>query len=313
MTKPIALLFPGQGAQMVGMGVALAEQFEIVRLWYERAEKACELPLVQLIHEGPEERLNLTENLQPALLTVEIGLWMALRAVKRVKVAVALGHSLGEYAALVAAGALAPAEAVRLVRKRGRYMQEAVPPGVGGMLAVIGLRREYVEQACKEMADDAHKAWVSNDNGADQLVVSGHIPVLRRMMPMLKEIGARRVVPLQVSAPFHSPLMEPAAERLEKDLAAITFKEPAFPVIANAGAEPYGGAEEIPSGLYRQVIAPVRFRESLMQVPRFQPFRLVELGPRPVLSGLAKRVIPNIPVTLIDNPETLSAVIKEIA
>jgi len=313
MTKPIALLFPGQGAQTVGMGVALAKQFEIVRLWYERAEKACELPLVQLIHEGPEDRLNLTENLQPALLMVEIGLWMALRAAKRGKGVGALGHSLGEYAALVAAGAISPAEAVRLVRKRGRYMQEAVPPGVGGMLAVIGLRREYVEQACKELGDESHKAWVSNDNGAEQLVVSGHIPVLRRMIPVLKEIGARRVVPLQVSAPFHSPLMESAAERLEKDLAAIKFKAPSFPVIANAGAEPYAAADEVAGGLYRQVIAPVRFRESLMQVPRFQPYRLVELGPRPVLSGLAKRVIPDIPVMLIDNPDNLAAALKEIS
>jgi [acyl-carrier-protein] S-malonyltransferase len=312
MAQPIALMFPGQGSQAVGMGVALMERFAAVGRWVEEAEAACGLPLRRLLRDGPEDELRLTEILQPALLTVEIALWLALRETADVRVAVALGHSLGEYAALVAAGALAPAAAVSLVRRRGRYMQEAVPAGLGGMAAVMELPAERVEALCREASDDQALVWLSNDNCPNQVVVSGHLPAIERLTPLLKAAGARRTVPLKVSAPFHCPLMQPAANRLAVDLAATEFRPPAFPVVANHSAAPYvHGA--VADGLTRQVVSPVRFRESLSGLAAFGPSRLVELGPGSVLSGLAKRTLPGAAVAQIDAPDKLDAFLAESA
>lgn len=313
MAKAVVLLFPGQGAQVVGMGVALAEKYPVVADWYAEAEEACGLPLRQIIAEGPNEKLLLTEIQQPALLMVEIGAYLALQQHVKPRVVVALGHSLGEYAALVAAGALDRVDAVRLVRHRGRYMQDAVPLGVGGMMAVLGLRGEQINRLCEEFAEADARAWLSNDNCSGQIVVSGHIKALKRLGPILKELGAKRVVPLAVSAPFHCPLMEPAAEALAEDLAQLEFKKPQFPVIANFSAEPYRDAAAVPLGLRLQVEAPVRFRESLAAVQQYEPDFVLDLGPRPVISGLAKRTIPQIPILQVSNPENVAAAAKVLA
>lgn len=294
------------------MGVALAQRFASVGSWFERAEEACGLPLRHILREGPEEKLRLTEILQPALLTVEIGLWLALRELADARVVASLGHSLGEYAALVAAGALLPETAVSLVRKRGAYMQEAAPAGLGGMSAVLGLDAEVVERHCNMTAEETTRAWVSNDNCPGQVVISGHLAAIERVTPLLRQAGARRIAPLKVSAPFHCPLMKPVADRLAADLAQVRFAAPAWPVIANFNAAPYASAEAIGDGLIRQVVAPVRFRESLALLPSLGAVKLLELGPGSVLSGLAKRTIPDCPIFQADNPEKLEDLAREL-
>jgi [acyl-carrier-protein] S-malonyltransferase len=313
MPQPIALMFPGQGAQTVGMGVALAERFAVVERWFASAEEAAEFPLRRLLREGPEDQLRLTEFLQPALLAVEIGAWFAWRELVERPPAAALGHSLGEYAALVAADALAPEAAVRLARRRGRYMQEAVPPGLGGMSAVTELPAERVAALCEEASDAAAQVWLSNDNCPGQVVVSGHLAAIDRATPLLKAAGARRIVPLKVSAPFHCPLMQPAAARLAAELATIDFGAPRFPVIANWNAAPYAAAAGVADGLLRQVTQPVRFRESLLSLPAFHGVAGVELGPGTVLSGLGRRTLPEWRFYQADEPAKLAAVVQESA
>jgi len=313
MAQPVALLFPGQGAQAVGMGLALAEKFAAVAAWYQRADEAAGLPLRKYLREGPEDELRRTEILQPALLTVEVGVWLALCELMEVNACAAAGHSLGEYAALVAAGALTPEKAVEIVRRRGRYMQEATPIGVGGMAAVLGLEAEQVEQLCARVSDDQGRVWLSNDNCPGQLVISGHLAALERVGPILKAAGAKRIIPLKVSAPFHCPLMQPAADSLRQDLARIEFREPAFPVIANFSGQPYSGAETLMDGLAQQVVQPVKFRTSLLTMTRFQPHDLLELGPGNVLAGLARRTVPEIPVHGAGSPEELEMLVKDLA
>ena len=288
------------------MGVALAERYSVVSEWYQRAEEAAGLPLSRLLREGPAEQLRRTEILQPAMLTVEVGVWYALRERLAPTVVAAAGHSLGEYAALIAAGALAAEDAVALVGKRGRYMQQAVPEGEGGMAAVIGLAPEQIAEICRQSGDDRHRVWLSNDNCPGQAVVSGHAQAIERAAVMLKEAGARRVVPLQVSAPFHCPLMQPAADRLAADLADVDFTVPAFPVIANCSARPYADADGIRAGLAKQVVQPVRFRESMAVLAACQPAVWVEAGPGTVLTGLAKRTISDISIYQVSTPEQLT-------
>jgi [acyl-carrier-protein] S-malonyltransferase len=312
MAKPVALLFPGQGAQVLGMGLPLAEAFPVVAEWYEQAEDACKLPLRDILANGPAETLRLTEILQPTLLTVEIGAWLALNELVKPKVVVALGHSLGEYAALVAAGALDAAEAVLLVRKRGAYMQAAVPNGVGGMMAVMGLRTEHVERACDEFSGEGAKVWLSNDNCPGQVVISGHVAALKKVAVLLKELGASRMVVLEVSAPFHCPLMIDAGEALAEELAEIEIGTPTFPVLANYNSQPYETPDGIRVGLERQVEAPVRFRQSLLAVQRYKPAFALDLGPRPVAAGLAKRTIREVPLLVTDTLERLEQAAKEI-
>ena len=313
MPPPIALMFPGQGAQAVGMGVALAERFGAVERWFARAEEAADFPLRRLLRDGPEEQLRLTEFLQPALLTVEIGALLALRELADGRVVAALGHSLGEFAALVAAGAMTPEAAVRLARRRGRYMQEAVPAGLGGMSAVTELAPERIEALCREASGDAAQVWLSNDNCPGQAVVSGHLAAIERLTPRLKAAGARRVIPLNVSAPFHCPLMKPAADRLAADLARLAFAAPQFPVIANCDAQAYPDGGAVADRLTRQATQPVRFRESLLQLAAYGAKVGVELGPGTVLSGLARRTLPGFPVFQADAPDKLDAAVKEIA
>jgi [acyl-carrier-protein] S-malonyltransferase len=293
--------------------MALAERHANVAAWYRRAEEASGLPLGRLLREGPDEDLQKTEYLQPALLTVEIGAWLALRESVELEIAAAAGHSLGEYAALVAAGALEPEAAVALVRRRGLYMQEAVPLGVGAMAAVVGLDAGPVAACCAQASDGETRVWLSNDNSPGQVVVSGHRAAVERATPLLTQAGARRVIPLKVSAPFHCPLMQPAADRLARDLAQLAIRDPAFPVFANCRAEAYRDAADVRAGLLAQVVQPVRFRESLQRMAEASPRAMIEVGPGTVLTGLARRTIPDMLVYQVSTPEQIDAMKKGIA
>ncbi|MGB9610148.1 MAG: ACP S-malonyltransferase, partial [Bryobacteraceae bacterium] len=256
----IAFLFPGQGSQAVGMGKALADTWPVARQVFEEADDVLGFPISRLCFEGPEEELRLTENTQPALLTVSIA---ALRVLEQegFRPSYVAGHSLGEYSALVAAGSLAFRDAVRLVRNRGRYMQEAVPPGVGAMAAVLRPPMDRLEQILAEAAQ-GEVVTAANFNSPEQVVIAGHAGAVARASEALKEAGARRVVPLPVSAPFHCPLMQPAQQRLKTDLDATAFADLAVPLVNNVDARLVTTGAEARDGLHRQVSGAVRWTDS---------------------------------------------------
>jgi len=249
----IAFLFPGQGSQAVGMGKALAETFEAARRVFEEADEALQFPITRLCFEGPEDQLRLTENTQPALLTVSIAAFRVLEQ-EGLRPAWVAGHSLGEYSALVAAGSLTFRDAVRLVRLRGRYMQEAVPPGVGAMAAVLKPPMERLEQILAESAQ-GEIVTAANFNSPEQVVIAGHAGAVARATEALKAAGAKRVVPLQVSAPFHCPLMRPAQERLKADLDATPFAPLQVPLINNTDARRITTGDEARDGLCVRFLA----------------------------------------------------------
>jgi [acyl-carrier-protein] S-malonyltransferase len=288
----LALLFPGQGSQEVGMGRDVCEASAEARAVFERADAALGLPLSKLCFEGPEEELRRTEITQPALLTTCIALLRALEA-KGAPLApdYLLGHSLGEYTALVAAGALAFEDAVKLVHARGRFMQEAVPVGEGAMAAVLGIKSEAVAEACRAAARETG-AIVSpaNLNAPEQTVIAGATAAVERAGALAKEAGARRTVTLPVSAPFHCALMQPAAEKLAFELARVKFSAPAPPVLSNVEAEPNVDPTRIPALLAAQVTAPVRFVECVQKLAQLGVERVVEIGPGGVLTGLVARI-----------------------
>ncbi|HEY7333992.1 MAG TPA: ACP S-malonyltransferase [Bryobacteraceae bacterium] len=289
MTKT-AFLFPGQGSQFAGMGKSLAEAYPEAARVFEAADEALGFSLSQLCFQGPEERLKLTENQQPALLTVSTAAHAALRA-NGVRADYVAGHSLGEYSALVAAGAIEFADAVRLVQKRGRYMQEAVPAGVGAMAALLKLPDGTLDRI---LADAAQGEIVSaaNLNSPDQVVVAGHAGAVSRAMELAKAAGARRAVPLQVSAPFHCPLMKPAQERLKADLGTTEFRDLETPLINNWQAREIHTGSEAREGLYEQVPNPVRWNESIRALVRSGVTRFIEVGPGSVLTGLLRNIDP---------------------
>ncbi len=285
----VAFLFPGQGSQAVGMGADLAERYPQAREVFQRADRALGEPLSQLCFAGPEEALRLTANTQPAILTVSLAVHAVLAAAGARCDAVA-GHSLGEYSAVGAACGLGVEDLVRTVRRRGELMQAAVPLGQGAMAAVLGPPREMVEAACAEASTGGEVAVAANFNAPEQTVIAGHAAAVARAGELLKARGAKRVVPLPVSAPFHSPLMVPAREGLAPVLAALPFGALAVPLYNNVDARPVETPEEVRDGLVRQVDAPVRWVELIerMAADGFDTF--VEIGPGTVLSGLVKRI-----------------------
>lgn len=302
----IAYLFPGQGSQAVGMGKALAETFEVARRVFEEAGEALGLSIARLCFEGPEDQLRLTENTQPALLTVSVA---ALRVLEQegFRPAWVAGHSLGEYSALVAAGSLSFRDAVRLVRLRGRYMQEAVPPGVGAMAAVLKPPMEQLEQILAGAAQGEVIA-AANFNSPDQVVIAGHAGAVARAGEALKAAGAKRVVPLPVSAPFHSPLMQPAQERLEADLAATHFADLRIPLINNVEAREVTSGAEARRGLYLQVSGAVRWTDSMRKLSELGCGRAVEVGAGAVLCGLMKQTAPQVRTAKFGEPADLEKV-----
>lgn len=295
-----AFLFPGQGSQKVGMDAGLA------RRRFDEADAALAYSLSAIIAEGPEAELTRTANTQPALLTVSVA-WLDELAARGITADVAAGHSLGEYAALVYAGALHFTDAVRLVHLRGTFMQEAVPEGQGAMAAIIGLEARTVADTCSEAsADPDHPGdacQAANFNGAGQVVIAGHKGAVERAMKLAKDKGAKLVKALPVSAPFHSALMAPAAERLEAELARVEIGPMKVPVVANVTAEPNRDAAQVRSLLVRQVTGSVRWEETVLTLARMGVTEAYEVGAGNVLRGLVKRIAPSI--TMLDLP-TLS-------
>jgi len=306
---PLAFLFPGQGSQKVGMGRALHEAAAEARAVFAEADAALGYPLSKLCFEGPEDQLTLTANAQPAILTVSVAALRVLRARTGLAPVAVAGHSLGEYSALVAAGALRFVDAVRLVHLRGKFMQEAVPPGAGAMAAILGLGADEVAAVCREVAG-GEVVSPANLNGGGQVVIAGHKAAVDRACVALKAKGAKRAVPLAVSAPFHCALMQPAAERLSAELARVELATPEVPVITNVEAAPNRDASRIPELLARQVTAPVRWEESVQRLASLGVRRALEVGAGNVLAGLVKRISPEIEVLAAGDPDAIGAVEK---
>ena len=284
----IAFVFPGQGSQYAGMGQELARNFPAARRVFDQADEALGFAISQLCFEGPEDQLRLTENTQPAILACSVAVHAVLRE-RGLEANYVAGHSLGEYSALVAAGSIEFAEAVCLVRKRGRYMQEAVPSGVGAMAALIGMPAGKLESICSEAAQGEVVA-PANLNSPAQAVIAGHAGAVERAMKLAKEAGARKAVLLQVSAPFHCVLMKPAQERLSADLDAIGFKDLAVPLVNNFAAREIRTGADAREGLKQQVPNPVRWEDSIRKLASEGVDRFVEVGPGKVLTGLLRNI-----------------------
>jgi [acyl-carrier-protein] S-malonyltransferase len=288
------------------MGRALAERFPEARAAFEEADRALGQPLSQLIFDGPADTLTLTENTQPAILTMSIAAQRVL-ASRGIEPGIVAGHSLGEYSAHVAAGTMAFADAVRLVRNRGRYMQEAVPVGTGAMAAILGLDAERVAQACAEAAD-GDVVSPANLNAPGQVVIAGTAAAVARALERAKALGARRAVLLQVSAPFHCALMQPAERRLEPELRALRVADPRVPVVANVDAERKTSAHAAIEALIRQVSSPVRWEDVMRQLVGAGVTRFIEVGPGTVLCGLGKKAARDAEFANVETPDDLAAV-----
>jgi [acyl-carrier-protein] S-malonyltransferase len=284
----IAFLFPGQGSQFAGMGKSLADSFPDAALVFEEADRALGFSLSRLCFEGPEDQLKLTENQQPALLTVSIAAFTVLKN-RGIQADYVAGHSLGEYSALVAAGSLDFTDAVKLVRKRGQYMQDAVPPGVGAMAALIKLPAGQLDRILTDAAQ-GEVVSAANINSPEQIVIAGHAGAVGRAVELAKAAGARAML-LQVSAPFHCPLMKPAQERLKADLDSTAFRNLSVPLINNWQAHEVRTADEAREGLYQQVPNTVHWSESVARLGLLGVDKFVEVGPGGVLTGLLRRIV----------------------
>ena len=302
----IAFVFPGQGSQAVGMGRELGENSP---RWAE-ASAALGFDMRRLCLEGPESELILTANTQPAILTVSIIAWDALVAAG-IRCSTVAGHSLGEYSALVAAGAMTFADAVRTVRARGQFMQEAVPAGEGAMAAVLGLDRAKIAEACLEAAESG-QVQVANLNAPGQTVIAGAAAAVKRAMELCKAKGAKRAVLLPVSAPFHSALLAPAARRLETVLKALAFCDPTVPLVTNVDAEPLTQGSRLLDTLVRQVTSPVRWEDVVLRMVKEGASTFVEIGPGRVLSGLIKRIVPDAKVLNVEDRASLAATLEAL-
>lgn len=298
----IAFTFPGQGSQYVGMGKELYDEFLIVRNVFEEASDVLKYDVRKMCFEGPESELTITSNTQPAILTVSVACLRVLQE-QGIKPAAVAGHSLGEYSALVAAKALSFADAVMIVRKRGQFMQECAPDK-GGMAAVLGLERELVVKACEEAADEGI-VMVANYNCPGQIVISGEAAALQKAMRLSSEYGARRVVPLQVSGPFHSLLMTKAGEMLSEALENLKINQPVYPVVANVTGQVIESASEIKELLVEQVSSSVLWEDSVKKMHSMGINTFVELGPGKVLCGLGKKIAKEAVFLNVENNASL--------
>ncbi len=301
--KKMAFLFPGQGSQYVGMGKELFDHFKVAKEVFEEADEALRFSISSLCFYGPEEELKLTENTQPAILTTSIAALRVLENEMGLKASLTAGHSLGEYSALVASEAVSFAEAVRIVRLRGRFMQEAVPVGEGAMAAILGMEREEVEHLCKEVSF-TEVLSPANFNCPGQIVIAGNLRAVQRAMEIVKGRGKKAIL-LPVSAPFHCPLMKPAGDRLEKELDPISLGEMKIPVVTNVEAEINTSKERVKPLLVAQVSNPVRWEESMRKMIEEGIEQVLEIGPGKVLSGLMKRIDPTIETKNIEDLQTL--------
>lgn len=300
----LAFLFPGQGSQQVGMGKAFAEAHEVARRTFEEADDALGDSISKLCFEGPDEQLALTANTQPAILACSIATLRVIEHETPLRPTIAMGHSLGEFSALVAVGALDFADAIRLVRLRGRAMQEAVPAGVGAMAAVLGLDLDRLEALCAEASEGEEKVSPANENGGGQVVVAGHAGAVKRLRDLAKANKAR-AIPLRVSAPFHCGLMQPAADRLEAALADVDVHPMRAPVIANVDAEPNDDPSRVKGLLVQQVTGRVRWDASVRKAVHMGVTRGLEVGHGKVLAGLVKRIDKSLTVAPVGSPDDI--------
>lgn len=306
-----AFLFPGQGSQYVGMGKDLFENFGVAKETFEEASDFLKIDMQRLCFEGPEDVLKQTENTQPSILTISITVLRVLLSETDVTPEVMAGHSLGEYSALVASGAMAFSDAVRVVRKRGKFMQEAVPEGQGAMAALIGDDREAVEELCRDLASD-QVVSPANYNSPEQIVISGHKEAVEAVVEEAKQRGIKKAVMLPVSAPFHCSLMAPAGKKLSEVLNQLSFEEIKIPVISNVKADLYPSFKEIQRLLVAQVSQPVRWHESMVKAISMGVETSYELGPGKVLSGLMRRIDRNVSTYQVENVSTLKALLRVI-
>ncbi|HBE83599.1 MAG TPA: ACP S-malonyltransferase [Pyrinomonadaceae bacterium] len=300
----IAYIFPGQGSQAIGMGKDLFDNFAAAREVFAAADDALGFPLSEMCFSGSEEDLAMTANTQPAILTTSVAAFRAMKGEGFDDPDFAAGHSLGEYSALVAAGVLDFADAVRTVRKRGTYMQEAVPVGVGAMAAILGADVDTVETACAEAAD-GQVCSPANINSPSQIVIAGDADAVDRACELLKERGAKRAIKLNVSAPFHCTLMEPAAEKLGVDLDNLEYREFRFPIVTNLNAELNEDPGGVNNDLWRQVWSPVKWLQSVRKLRSLGVETFVEIGPGKVLSGLVRQIDRDVRCLNVDNAESL--------
>jgi [acyl-carrier-protein] S-malonyltransferase len=310
MEHHTAFVFPGQGSQYAGMGRDVAEKYPAARRVFDDIDAALGFSISTLCFEGPDDQLKLTENTQPAILAVSSALHAVLEEHGATRRDLVAGHSLGEYSAIVSVGGLTPAEAATIVRARGRFMQEAVPVGTGGMAALIGPTVEEARAICEEAAQ-GEVLSVANINAPGQIVIAGTKSGIERAIDVAKKRGVRRALPLPVSAPFHCDLMKPAADRLEPILDAANFKDLWFSLVSNVDASPIGTATAVRNALLRQVASPVRWVESVQKMVSMGVKRVVEVGPGNVLTGLIKRIDPSVELINVSDVPTLEAFLEK--
>ncbi len=311
MTAGVGLVFPGQGSQSVGMGQALYEAHPEAQVVYEEAAAVLGYDVAALCFDGPAARLNLTEYTQPALLTASVAALRVLEPVGLRPVAVA-GHSLGEYSALVAAGGVTFQAAVSLVQKRGRYMAEAVPAGSGQVVAVLGLSRDVIREVCRE-ASALGVVAPANFNCPGQVVIAGERAAVERATELAKAKGSRKVIPLPVSVPVHTPLMQVAAGRLAHDVASTMWSDLSVPLVNNADAKPMQLASEVQPSLVRQLPSPVLWEDSVRMMSEMGVTTFLEVGPGTVLTGLVKRIVPDAVTGNVHDPRSLEATMKTLS
>jgi [acyl-carrier-protein] S-malonyltransferase len=309
----LAFLFPGQGAQRVGMGAALGREFQPARRVFEEADEALGFALSRLCFEGPEAELRLTANTQPATLATSIAAFRTFEAECDLAPEFAAGHSLGEYSALVATGAIAFADAIRAVRERGRLMQDACPPGQGTMAALLGLDMAAVNALCAEVTTDAELAVPANLNAPGQVVISGHTAAVRRALEIAKGRGGGTSMELKVSAPFHCPLMRPARDGMIPVLERLTINPLRFSVIANVTAEVNRDPERVKTLLLEQITSPVRWEASMVIIARAGITEMIEFGEGRVLAGLMRRINRDFKVHATEDPKSLRATIAALS
>ena len=310
MISGIGLVFPGQGSQSVGMGKALCEAFPLLRHMYDEASSVLGYDAGALCFEGPAERLNLTEYTQPALLVSSMAALKMLEPAGVKPVAVA-GHSLGEYSALVAAGGVSFRDAVGLVQKRGRYMAEAVPPGTGLVAALLGLTADVVKDVCRE-ASTVGIVAAANFNSPGQIVIAGEKAAVERAIELAKAKGCKKAIPLPVSVPVHTPLMQKAADRLAKDLTLVQWSDLTAPLVNNADAKPIGRASEIQPSLIRQLPSSVLWEDTVQMMGKMGVTTFIEVGPGTVLTGLIKRILPDAKLLNVNDPKSLESTLQSL-
>lgn len=311
MMQKIGVVFPGQGSQSVGMGKALYDAHPSLKAVYDEASSVLGYDVAELCFAGPAERLNLTEFTQPALLVSSIAAWRLLEPAG-IKPVVAAGHSLGEYSALVAVGGVGFPDAVGLVQKRGRYMSEAVAPGTGLVAALLGLSGEVVKEVCRA-ASSVGVVAAANFNSPGQVVIAGQKAAVERAIELAKAQGCKKAIPLPVSVPVHTPLMQQAADRLAKDLGAVRWSDLNAPIVNNAEAKAISRAEEIQASLIRQLPSSVLWEDTVHVMGNMGVTTFVEVGPGTVLTGLVKRILPGANLLNVNDPKSLDATLKAVS